>query len=61
VTGKRRKVYKEENIVFLPFPKYYLGDQVEKDMGGAYSTYGGKERCKQIVVVKREGKGLKRS
>jgi hypothetical protein len=28
--------------------KYYSGDQIEKnEIGGAHSTYGGKERCIQ--------------
>ena len=52
-------MYKEENIVVLPFPKYYLGDQVEEDMGGAYSPYEGKERGIQIVGGETWRKGIK--
>jgi hypothetical protein len=29
----------------MPHPVYYSGDQTKKEMGGAFSTYGGEERC----------------
>jgi len=38
-------------------PKYYSGDQIDENgMGGAFSTYGGEERCVQELVWKPERK-----
>jgi hypothetical protein len=43
-----RKLHNEEPYDLYSLTKYYLGDQIEKnEMGGAYSTYGGHERCIQ--------------
>jgi len=41
----------------VKFTQYCLGDKIEKnEMGGACSTYGGKERCIQGFGGKPEGK-----
>ena len=36
--------------------KYYLGDQMKNEMGGACSMYGGQERCIQCFGGETEGK-----
>jgi hypothetical protein len=43
VAGERRKLHNKE-LNDLCHTKYYAGDQIENEMGGACSMYGGKER-----------------
>jgi hypothetical protein len=50
--GTRRRGIGEDyitrNLMTCTHQKYYSGNQIEKnEMGGACSTYGGKERCIQ--------------
>jgi hypothetical protein len=46
VTGEWRRQHNEELYDLYSLTKYYLGDQIEKnEMGGAYSTYWGHDRC----------------
>ena len=45
VTGEWRKLHNEE---LNGLTQYCAGDKIEKkEMGGAYGTYGGRERCAQ--------------
>jgi len=37
--------------------RYYLGDQIENEMGGACSKYGGKERYDAYTVLVETPKG----
>jgi hypothetical protein len=36
--------------------KYQSGDQVKKEMGGAYGTYGGQRGAHRVLVGKPEGR-----
>ena len=45
ITGEWRKIHNEE-LRDLYLPKIIWVSKIEKnEMGGAYSTYGGEERC----------------
>jgi hypothetical protein len=53
VTGDSRKLHNEELNDLYSSPKYYSGDQIEKnEMGGACSTYGEEERIYRVLVGK---------
>jgi hypothetical protein len=48
ITREWRKIHHEELNDLYSSPKYYSGDQIEKnEMGGAFRAYGGEERCIQ--------------
>jgi hypothetical protein len=38
--------------------RYYSGDQMKGEMGGACGTYGGEKRCIRVLVRRPEGKRL---
>jgi hypothetical protein len=47
-TGECRRLNNEELSDLIRITKYYSGNQIEKnEMGGACSTYEGKEKCVQ--------------